>query len=136
MIKLGKVYSKEPDTEGSELLTLDSDIVKRWQKSERVKFSKIDQSLFEKLYEILGSYGQVGGEWEKSKDEENERVFWRVEPGSETYTMLTDNIIEGSVVGLIAQFENFNILSECFETFYDLEWRRRIGDNTGLIYTK
>ena len=50
MIKNQKVYSKDPSADGSELLTMDSPIIKKWLNSERVKWTKLDQKLFGDLY--------------------------------------------------------------------------------------
>ena len=53
MIKDGKVYNKDPTKDDAELLTMTSPIVKKWLNSERVKYTQLDQKLFNDMYDIL-----------------------------------------------------------------------------------
>lgn len=138
MIGKGKVYSKDPVAADAEVLTMETEIVKKWLRSERIKFTKLDNSLFEKFYKVMDSYENPNSNnpWQKNIDEPERRVFWRIEEGQETYSILTDTIMEGPLVNLVATFEQFHILADVFETFFDLQWRRRIGESAGLVYTK
>ena len=53
MIKNEKVYNKDPAAEGAKVLTMDAPLVKKWLNSERIKWTKMDQKLFDNLYQQL-----------------------------------------------------------------------------------
>lgn len=56
LIAAGNLFNKNPTAEGAVPLTMESDIIKKWMGSERVKWTMQDQGLFEKFYRQIEEY--------------------------------------------------------------------------------
>lgn len=137
MIKAGKIYDRDPGEEGAVLLTLESPVVKQWLASERVKWSKSDHEQMHYFYKLIDDYqSSSGSSWEQTTDTETRKVAYKQEEGKSVYTMLTDTIINTDVKNLVACFEQAEILVDMFTTFSEVRWVKRIGDQSGLIYSR
>ena len=56
MIAKGHVYSGDPNEEGSEPVTMQTPLVKEFFANPKVKWSQLNQSLFDELYSILEEF--------------------------------------------------------------------------------
>ena len=78
MIKLQKIYDKNPTEDGATVLTMESEAVKKWIGSERVKFTKLDKILVEKFYKMIEEYQDpTNKSWNVSTDTETRKVLWK-----------------------------------------------------------
>lgn len=136
MIKAGKIYNKKPDAEGATALTMESDIIKKWMGSERVRWTLADQKLWTEFYKEVAEYQKANSKYEKCVDLPDRRIIYTKEEGSNVFTVGADNLIDCPLKNLVATHDQAQILDEMFPTFYDTKWARRVGDLSGLLYAK
>jgi hypothetical protein len=116
---------------------MDSDVVKKWLASEKIKWTKVDYQMTKKFYKLVDEYQNTHkSTWEYITDTETKRVLYKLEPNQSCYTFMTDSIINCNVKNLVACFEQVTILKDMYQTFDEVKWVKRLGDQTGLMYSR
>ena len=137
MVKLGKVYDKDPEAADAKVLGSSDSKVRTFLALQKVFFNKLDQSLFDRMYDILGDLqGEKLAEWTKVLDKPDRRMFYRAEDGVPYASLITDLVAECSLGEMIACFDNHTILSEVVPSFFDLKYLNRRGEGNALVYAK
>ena len=120
-------------------LSKDTKQVSEWLQSEEVKYTILDQELFEYLYDQicdLDNLDKEGQDWVKYYDEPDKRVFYKQEDGYIYGSVLTDCIVEASLTHTLCCYDNLEVLDKLMPEFYDLEWMKKVTDTKGMMYGK
>lgn len=131
MLENGLVTDKDGNT-----LSKDSQVVKDWLATEEVQYTILDQELFEYLYDQICTLDQEGQDWTKYYDEPDKRVFYKQEDGYMYGSVLTDCIVEASLMHTLCCYDNLEVLDKLMPEFYDLEWKKKVTDVKGMMYGK
>jgi hypothetical protein len=137
MLQDGKIFNKSPSAEGAAALTMESEIIKRWMASERVRWTFGDQELWRQFNLVLEDYEKgADSKYTRCVDLPERRVIWAREGTSPIFLVGADNIINTPFKNALATHDQAQILDAMFPHFYDTKWHRRIGDLSGLLYAK
>jgi hypothetical protein len=119
MLPLEMVTDKDGNT-----LNKNSESVKEFLATEEVKYTLLDQELFEYLYDQIcylhKTDEQEDDKWIKYYDEPDKRVFYKQEDGFVYGSILTDCIIEASMTHALCCYDNLEVLDKLMPEFYDL----------------
>ena len=128
MVEKGKIFSN------GVVLNSESKEVTEFFESEKVKFTLLDQSLFDYMFDQFQDLESQNSTWTKTIEKPHKRVYHRKEDGLATFTMLSDSILDCPVDHLIACFADISTMQAMYKEFDDVRWVHRKSDISGLLY--
>lgn len=124
------------DSDGNSL-SKDSEAIKAFFSNEKVKWALHDEDLFQYLYDNLTNLDdpEVSG-WTKYYDYPDLRIFYKDEEGEVFGSIVTDTIVDTSVMKTVAVWDNLEVFDQLMPEFYDVKYVKKYSSWKAMMTGK